>query len=164
MATPSLSFELTSWTGHTVVAPIGEVDFATASQLREYLYALIDAGHGHLLVDLNQVTFLDASGLGVLVGAANRTQPCRRGVSSTASSTTKAGRHEQLVIGRDIQRGGAGRSAKVLRALSLTRATRCAPEPATPGRRFLRGSCDASARARASFVCCRRACSQSAGR
>jgi anti-sigma B factor antagonist len=57
--------------GYTIVTPAGELDIATVPQLRERLVPLL-AGHRRLVIDLDQVTFLDATGLGVLVGAANR--------------------------------------------------------------------------------------------
>ena len=54
--------------GRTVVSVAGEVDVYTAPQLREHLDHEIDAGHHDLVVDLTNVTFMDSTGLGVLVG------------------------------------------------------------------------------------------------
>jgi len=54
--------------GRTVVQVAGEVDVYTAPQLREFLDQEIDAGHHHLVVDLSGVSFMDSTGLGVLVG------------------------------------------------------------------------------------------------
>src|SRR5665647_396737 len=53
----------------TVVHVSGEVDVYTAPMLREELTALIDAEHTNLVVDLAEVSFMDSTGLGVLVGA-----------------------------------------------------------------------------------------------
>jgi len=53
----------------TVVHVSGEVDVYTAPMLREELAALIDAEHANLVVDLAEVSFMDSTGLGVLVGA-----------------------------------------------------------------------------------------------
>ena len=53
----------------TVVHVSGEVDVYTAPMLREELVGLIDAGHTDLVVDLAEVSFMDSTGLGVLVGA-----------------------------------------------------------------------------------------------
>jgi anti-sigma B factor antagonist len=55
--------------GCAIVTPAGELDIATAPQLRECLLALPGRT---LVIDLDQVSFCDATGLGVLVGAANR--------------------------------------------------------------------------------------------
>jgi len=57
--------------GCAIVTPAGELDLATAPQLREFLLALLPA-HPALVINLDQVSFCDATGLGVLVGAANR--------------------------------------------------------------------------------------------
>jgi anti-sigma B factor antagonist len=57
--------------GYTIVTPAGELDIATAPQLRECLLAVLP-DHPALVIDLDQVSFCDATGLGVLVGAANR--------------------------------------------------------------------------------------------
>ena len=53
---------------HTVVRVHGEVDVYTAPQLRERLDQEIDAGRHDLVVDLSGVSFMDSTGLGVLVG------------------------------------------------------------------------------------------------
>jgi anti-sigma B factor antagonist len=55
-----------------VVHLSGEVDLATCPQLRDVLAGLIDGGIYHLVVDLEQVSFLDSSGIGVLMGAHRR--------------------------------------------------------------------------------------------
>jgi anti-sigma B factor antagonist len=50
----------------------GEIDVYTAPRLRESIVSAIDAGHRRLIVDVEQVEFLDSTGLGVLVGALKR--------------------------------------------------------------------------------------------
>ncbi len=50
----------------------GEVDVYTAPQLKEELVSLIRGGCTHLTIDLEQVGFIDSSGLGVLVSALRR--------------------------------------------------------------------------------------------
>src|SRR5947207_8229249 len=57
--------------GCAIITPAGELDLATAPQLREFLLALLPA-HPALVINLDQVSFCDATGLGVLAGAANR--------------------------------------------------------------------------------------------
>lgn len=52
----------------TVVHLAGEIDVYTAPRLREKLDEQIHAGRTHLVVDLTDVSFLDSTGLGVLVG------------------------------------------------------------------------------------------------
>lgn len=53
---------------HTVVHLGGEIDVYTAPFVREKLDEQIHAGRADLIVDLSEVTFLDSTGLGVLVG------------------------------------------------------------------------------------------------
>jgi len=52
----------------TVVHLGGEIDVYTAPFVREKLDEQIHAGRADLIVDLSEVTFLDSTGLGVLVG------------------------------------------------------------------------------------------------
>lgn len=52
----------------SVVTVDGEVDVYTAAQLRQTLDQEIAAGNIRLVVDLDNVGFLDSTGLGVLVG------------------------------------------------------------------------------------------------
>lgn len=50
----------------------GEVDVYTAPKLRESIVNAVDKGHTRLIVDVEQVDFLDSTGLGVLVGSLKR--------------------------------------------------------------------------------------------
>lgn len=50
----------------------GEVDVFTAPKLRDLLASLTEEGQTRLIVDLQQVQFLDSTGLGVLVGSLKR--------------------------------------------------------------------------------------------
>jgi anti-sigma B factor antagonist len=54
-----------------LVSVAGEVDLATSPELRAALDAAI-AASSQLVLDLSQVTFLDSTGLGVLVQAHQR--------------------------------------------------------------------------------------------
>ena len=55
-----------------VVAVRGEVDVATAPQLRECLQRVIADGASTIVLDLLSVTFLDSTALGVVVAAHKR--------------------------------------------------------------------------------------------
>jgi len=50
----------------------GEVDMATAPQLRDLLNELVDGGSTRILLDCRGLEFLDSSGIGVLVAVRKR--------------------------------------------------------------------------------------------
>ena len=52
----------------TIVHVGGEIDVYTAPMLREHLDEHIARGRNNLVVDLEDVPFMDSTGLGVLVG------------------------------------------------------------------------------------------------
>jgi anti-sigma B factor antagonist len=55
-----------------LVAVRGEIDMASAPQLRELLDTAIDAGITRVTLDCRGLQFLDSSGIGVLVAARKR--------------------------------------------------------------------------------------------
>jgi len=63
-----LALSTTAQGERTIVHVGGEIDVYTAPQLRRRLDEPIQAGCKDLVVDLGRVTFLDSTGLGVLVG------------------------------------------------------------------------------------------------
>ena len=58
--------------GIEVIDVQGEIDIYTAPRLRELLIDLAVTGSYQLVVNLDQVGFLDSTGLGVLVGGLKR--------------------------------------------------------------------------------------------
>ena len=50
----------------------GDFDVYTAPQLRERVIELVDGGTRHVMADLREVTFLDSTGLGALIGGLKR--------------------------------------------------------------------------------------------
>jgi anti-sigma B factor antagonist len=50
----------------------GEVDIYTALKFKEDMLAAIDAGATSLVIDLSDVTFMDSTALGVLIGGVKR--------------------------------------------------------------------------------------------
>jgi anti-sigma B factor antagonist len=63
-----LSLETREVGGRAVVAVGGEIDGYTAPELRDKITELVAAGHHDIVVDMENVDFLDSTGLGVLVG------------------------------------------------------------------------------------------------
>jgi anti-sigma B factor antagonist len=55
-----------------VVTPVGEADIYTVPSLRQALDAVTGSGCSHVTVDLDRLTFMDASFLRVLVEARSR--------------------------------------------------------------------------------------------
>ena len=58
--------------GATVIVVSGEIDVHTAPELRERLSTLIERGTYRLILDMEDVEFLDSTGLGVLIGGLKR--------------------------------------------------------------------------------------------
>jgi anti-sigma B factor antagonist len=71
-AAVDLKLETRDENGRTIVKVGGEIDVYTAPKLREQLVELVGAGKYHLIVDMEDVDFLDSTGLGVLVGGLKR--------------------------------------------------------------------------------------------
>lgn len=57
-----------------IVSLDGELDLATAPQLREQLVTLAEKDGGDVVVDLTRLAFIDSTGLSVLVMALNRSR------------------------------------------------------------------------------------------
>jgi anti-sigma B factor antagonist len=58
--------------GRRVVKLGGECDLATATQLQEALAPMRSPDVDEVIVDVSELTFMDSTGLGVLVGALKR--------------------------------------------------------------------------------------------
>lgn len=67
-----LSLSTRETAGGLVVDVSGEIDVYTSPKLRERLVALVTEGANRLVVNLDDVEFIDSTGLGVLVGVLKR--------------------------------------------------------------------------------------------
>lgn len=73
--------------GHTAHLRLsGEIDITTAPILSEWLHAAESNGNSSVVVDLDQVTFMDAGGLRVFLRAADRANRGDRTFAITAAS------------------------------------------------------------------------------
>jgi len=59
--------------GVPVVELEGEIDLSTSSIFKETVYQVIESGHNDVIIDLNELEFMDSTGLGVLVAALKKT-------------------------------------------------------------------------------------------
>jgi anti-sigma B factor antagonist len=55
-----------------VVAVRGEIDLFTAPELKQVVTDAIESGERRVVIDLTDVSFLDSTALGVLIGAVKR--------------------------------------------------------------------------------------------
>ena len=71
---PTADFDVTTAVdnGAATVTVRGEVDVYTAPRLRERLYAVVGDGAHRVVLDLAEMTFIDSTGLGVIVGTLKR--------------------------------------------------------------------------------------------
>jgi len=67
-----LRLEVSEQDGWSVMQVVGEIDVATAPRLREQLIKLVNEERFRIVVDLEEVDFIDSTGLGVLIGARKR--------------------------------------------------------------------------------------------
>jgi anti-sigma B factor antagonist len=74
VASPGLHVSARTEDGVTIAELAGELDIASAPDLREQLLGLLRPASARLVVDLSRVSFCDASGLAVLVGTGRQAQ------------------------------------------------------------------------------------------
>jgi anti-sigma B factor antagonist len=81
---------------HVGAVPVsGEIDMDTAPEMERMLQDALDDGRIDLIVDMTECRFIDCTGLGVLVGAANTSRT--RGGSITLRAPGR-----RIVIVRDL--------------------------------------------------------------
>jgi anti-anti-sigma factor len=79
-----LAYQVTS-DGRATVRVRGELDIATADQAYAYLRDLVDSQDGPVTMNLAELTFCDAAGLGVLARAAGYARRSGRSLKLTAA-------------------------------------------------------------------------------
>jgi anti-anti-sigma factor len=71
--------------GYQVISVAGELDIATAEQAYSYISEVIDSRSAPVTVDLADLTFCDASGLGALARIARHARQMGRQLSLTSA-------------------------------------------------------------------------------
>lgn len=69
-----LNVVVTERDGWAVVRVHGDIDLASAPRLREHLVRAVTDGHHHVILDFDDVHFIDSTGLGVVIGMLRRTR------------------------------------------------------------------------------------------
>src|SRR5213076_732642 len=116
----ALTIEVRHEQGHVIVTAAGEIDISTATKLRECLFDLAASGRP-LVADLDQVSFIDSTGLAALVGTAKRAAAC--GGSLTAVCDRPKIRQLFRLTGLDGRIPLASTLEEAREALAAARAT-----------------------------------------
>ena len=72
MAQQKVEIEITNEGEYQVLTPNGDLDVYTVGSLRDAIGTMIDQRSPRVVVDLDQVPFMDSSGLGALMGGVRR--------------------------------------------------------------------------------------------
>lgn len=70
--TPEFNLDATTGPGGSRIEVTGELDAYSAPQLRRLVDELVGSNAARMVIDLSQTSFIDSTGLGVLVGSARR--------------------------------------------------------------------------------------------
>lgn len=73
---PGFSIDVTETHGAAVVRVVGDLDLASAPQLRKELYSLVERSVRTVTVDLARLDFIDSTGLAVLISGLKRLREC----------------------------------------------------------------------------------------
>jgi anti-sigma B factor antagonist len=72
VAQQKVEIEITNAGEYQVLTPNGDLDVYTVGSLRDAIGTMIDQETPRVVVDLDQVPFMDSSGLGALMGGVRR--------------------------------------------------------------------------------------------
>jgi anti-sigma B factor antagonist len=115
-----LTIEVRHEQGYVIVTAAGEIDISTVARLRECLFDLAVSGRP-LIADLDQVSFIDSTGLAALVGTAKRA--AASGGSLNAVCNRPKIRQLFRLTGLDCRIPLTGNLDEVLAVLAAARAT-----------------------------------------
>lgn len=99
----SMTLTKTQQADTTIVGVTGEVDVSNAAELRNMLSTCLAFGPQTLEVNLSGASYIDSTGIGVLVGTANRAS--EQGVSFAVVSPQRNVARVLALLGVDEQLG-----------------------------------------------------------
>ena len=90
-----------------IIHIVGELDMATGPQLRQEIVRQVTGGNTHIVVDLENVDFIDSTGLGILVGGLKRTKSvggdlCCTGLSDNLKEVFKLTGLDTVLVNVDL--------------------------------------------------------------
>ena len=74
--------------GLPVLRVDGEIDIYTAPLFKQAVVKLVSEGNNDVIIDLSQVSFMDSSGFGTLLGATRRLRPGGGGLHLAGANNT----------------------------------------------------------------------------
>src|SRR5918999_4040506 len=83
-----LDFEVQKLSGLPVLCVSGEIDIYTAPLFKQAVVNLVSEGNKDVIIDLTNVSFMDSSGFGTLLGATKRLRPLGGGFHLAAPNNT----------------------------------------------------------------------------
>ncbi len=114
-----------------VLSVHGEIDLATAPDLREFLLPILEHQTGPVVVDLSAVAFMDSTGLHVLVATLRRLEPQNRRLAIVCREGGQVHRVLALVGLLDILTVHRSRESAVLGGDDLLRSEPCSSSQAS---------------------------------
>ncbi len=92
---------MNEWNDIAVIAPVRDIDIATVPHLREQVDSLIDGGVRRILVNCQNVEFIDSTGLAFLLSRA-RVLLAREGLLSLVNTSRQVTRFLQIARLLDV--------------------------------------------------------------
>jgi anti-sigma B factor antagonist len=83
-----LGIDVQRVSGYPVLSVSGEIDIYTAPLFKQAVVRLVTEGNNEVIIDLTNVTFMDSSGFGTLLGATRRLRPSGGGLFLAGPNST----------------------------------------------------------------------------
>jgi len=67
--------------GHRILVLSGEIDVYSSPQFKQAIISILDGDEQHLIIDMQEVTYMDSTGLSILTSVVKRISPNGRTVN-----------------------------------------------------------------------------------